>query len=72
MFNKKKTFLSFCFSICVVFSKVFHVLVNLCDFAMYACEDTATLKFGRVVFLSACVYVCVLYEALLSNICVWI
>ena len=64
---KKKKFFHY-----VVFSKVFHVLVNLCDFVVYACEDTAPLKFGEVVFLSACVYVCVLYETLLSNICVWI
>ena len=72
----KKTFLSLCFSICVVFSTVFPVLVKLCDFVMFACEDTAPLKFGGVVFLSAgvyaCIVCCVFCEALLSNICVWI
>ena len=52
------------FSICVVFSNVFHVLGKLCDFVVYACEDTALLKFRGFVF--------VLCESLLSNICVWI
>ena len=57
--SKKKTFLSLCFSICVVFSNIFHVLVKLSDFVVYACEDTSPLKFGGVVFLSTCVYACV-------------
>ena len=43
----------------MVFSNVVYVLVKLCDFVVYACEDTPLLKFGGVVFLSACVYVCV-------------
>ena len=55
--HKKKPFLSVYFLICVVFSHVFHVIVNLRAFAMYACEDTSTLKFGGVVFPNACVYV---------------
>ena len=43
----------------MVFSTVFHVLVKLCDFVVYACEDTTSFKFGGIVFLNACVYVCV-------------
>ena len=32
---------------------------GLCGFVLCACEDTTPLKFGGVVFLSACVYACV-------------
>ena len=32
---------------------------GLCGFVLCACEDTALLKFGEVVFLSASVYTCV-------------
>jgi len=38
----------------MIFSKVFHILVNLCAFVMYACEDTTSLKFGGVIFECMC------------------
>ena len=54
------------------------MVVNLCAFVMFACEDTTILHFGGVVFLNAYIHVfmyvfmSVLCEALLSVIFVWI
>ena len=52
--SKKKNWLL----ICVVFSKVFHILVNLCAFVQYACEDTASLKFGGLLLIACDLYMC--------------